>query len=104
MEAAVGAHLSQRRHMSGRRPDVGIAYHASHPLTIRHPSERIISIYEDATLRKGDAVMTRNGIRVFAGSMTWPYLEADFQTISEAQFLRPKTREVLGELDHQRHG
>jgi hypothetical protein len=50
---------------------------------------------KDSTLRDGDAVMTQNGIRVFAGSN-------DFVTLSETKGLSSAERTALAEIDAHR--
>lgn len=77
---------------------------------LRHPSPVVqvarsdgpapkITIYEDPTLRRGDAVMTTRGIRVFAGSRSWPYRDDDFVALADARRMDPEMRKVLAELD-----
>lgn len=58
-----------------------------------------VSIFEDRTLRRGDAVMMRGGVRVFAGSASWPYRPADFVSLDDARQLGRSTSEVLAQLD-----
>jgi hypothetical protein len=50
---------------------------------------------KDGTLRDGDAVMTKNGIRIFAGSN-------DFVTLSETKGLSSAERIALAEIDAHR--
>ena len=58
-----------------------------------------VSIYQDRTLRRGDAVMTAKGIRIFAGSSSWPYREDDFVAISAAGRMDKGYQKVLLDLD-----
>lgn len=58
-----------------------------------------VSIYQDKTLRRGDAVMTAKGIRIFAGSSSWPYREDDFVAISAAGRMDKSYQKVLLDLD-----
>lgn len=58
-----------------------------------------VSIYEDRTLKRGDAVMTADGIRIFAGSVSWPYTKADFIDLASAKNLNKDTTKVLAEVD-----
>ena len=58
-----------------------------------------VSIFEDRTLRRGDAVMMRDGVRVFAGSASWPYRPTDFVRLDDARQLGRNTSEVLAQLD-----
>ncbi|WP_129217147.1 hypothetical protein [Lichenibacterium ramalinae] len=85
---------------------------ASRPLTVRlhRPKPRIVyvdaptkpapvSIFEDRTLRRGDAVMTAKGVRIFAGSSSWPYSERDFVGLTDASQVSKDTSKVLAQLD-----
>lgn len=58
-----------------------------------------VSIYEDRTLRRGDAVMTAEGVRVFAGSSSWPYAAGDFVALNQAKNIDRDTSKVLAQLD-----
>ena len=90
-----------------RRPD----RRASRPLTVRLHRPKVahvaqtptkpvkVSIYEDTTLRRGDAVMTIKGMRIFAGSRSWPYSERDFVTVSDAGRLDKGLQKTLLALD-----
>ena len=62
-----------------------------------------VSIFEDRTLRRGDAVMTPKGVRVFAGSTSWPYAPTDFVSLSDAPLSRDTTK-VLATLDRVPRG
>ncbi len=89
-----------------------------HPLTVRlhKPAPRLVvtrdvptkpvkvSIFQDKTLRRGDAVMTSQGIRVFAGSSSWPYVPQDFVSLDDAGRLSQDTSKVLAELDRAPRG
>jgi hypothetical protein len=57
------------------------------PKLIAHadiPQKGPVSIYSDRTLRRGDSVMTAQGLRVFRGSSHFPYRAADFVSLAEA--------------------
>ena len=58
-----------------------------------------VSIFEDRTLRRGDAVMTANGIRIFAGSSSWPYTAGDFVPLASAKDVSKENVAVLASLD-----
>lgn len=91
--------------------------HASRPLVVRlhrNPKPVVtaqlppgktgpVSIFEDTTLRRGDAVMTPKGMRVFAGSTSWPYVAADFVSLPDAPLSRDTTK-VLANLDRVPRG
>ena len=59
----------------------------------------VVSIYEDRTLRRGDAVMTFAGLRVFAGSRTFPYRPEDFSSLRASRDIKGQLRRALIELD-----
>lgn len=66
-----------------------------------------ISIYEDPTLRSGDAVMTKDGMRVFAGgrfSPEHPFEAADFVAVSAAKTVGPNLKKTVIELNKLPHG
>lgn len=58
-----------------------------------------VSIYEDRTLRRGDAVMTADGVRIFAGSSSWPYTANDFVELKQAKNVDRDTSRILAQLD-----
>ena len=62
-----------------------------------------VSIFEDKTLQRGDAVMTAKGIRIFAGSNSWPYQPSDFVALSSARQMDQGMRKVLLDLDRMPH-
>ena len=59
----------------------------------------VVSIYDDRTLRRGDAVMTLTGLRVFAGSRTFPFRPEDFTTLTASRNIKGQLRRALFELD-----
>ncbi len=66
-----------------------------------------VSIYEDSTLRSGDAVMTKDGMKVFAGgrfSPDHPYEDADFIAVSAAKAVAPNLKKTVIELNKLPHG
>ena len=77
-------------------PRVGVAQVPVKPETV--------SIFEDRTLKRGDVVMTVDGIRVFAGSASWPYTKADFVGLAAARDLNKDTAKVLAEVDRLPRG
>jgi hypothetical protein len=75
--------------------------HASRPS--RSPKETLVAlkdvtIYNDKTLERGDAVMTQRGMRIFNGSSTWPYTDADFVALSATK-VAPEIRKQLSAMD-----
>ena len=66
-----------------------------------------MSIYEDPTLRRGAAVMTKDGMKVFAGghfSPEHPYEDADFIAVSAAKTVAPNLKKTVIELNKLPHG
>ena len=66
-----------------------------------------VSIFEDPTLRSGDAVMTKDGMRVFAGgrfSPDHPYAETDFVAVSASKSVAPGLRKTVLDLNKLPHG
>jgi hypothetical protein len=57
---------------------------------------------KDSTLRDGDAVMTQNGIRIFAASVSDGHRANEFATLAETNGLSPAQRTALAEIDAQR--
>ncbi len=65
-----------------------------------------VSIFEDRTLRDGDAVMTKDGMKVFAGgrfSADHPYEETDFIAVSESKAVGPNLKKTVIELNKLPH-
>ena len=66
-----------------------------------------VSIYEDPTLRSGDAVMTKNGMRVFAGGRftpEHPYADSDFIAVTDAKSVSPNVKKAITDLNKLPHG
>ena len=66
-----------------------------------------VSIYEDRTLRDGDAVMTKSGMKVFAGgrfSPDHPYGETDFVAVSASKSVAPSLKKTVIDLNKLPHG
>ncbi len=65
-----------------------------------------VSIYEDPTLRSGDAVMTKDGMKVFAGgrfSPEHPFEDADFIAVSASKTVAPNLKKTVIELNKLPH-
>ena len=65
-----------------------------------------VSIYEDPTLRNGDAVMTKDGMKVFAGgrfSAEHPYGDTDFIAVSASKDVGPNLKKTVIELNKLPH-
>lgn len=59
----------------------------------------IVSLYEDRTLRNGDAVMLADGIHVFRGDIAGLHRPRDFVRLQLAASLGWKLRQTLNDLD-----
>ena len=59
----------------------------------------IVSIYEDRTLRNGDAVMLADGIHIFRGEAAGPHRQRDFVRLPLVASLDWKLRQTLNDLD-----
>ncbi len=68
-------------------------------LTLDHKSA---ALQKDATLRDGDAVMTQQGIRVFAGASKGEHQTDEFATLAETKGLSPAEQAALAEIDAHR--
>ncbi len=63
-----------------------------------------VAILEDRTLRRGDAVMTAKGMRIFVGS-TWPHTSEDFVDLAKSGRELSKTEgKALADLDRRPGG
>ena len=64
-----------------------------------------VAIFEDRTLRRGDAVMTADGLRIFVGSNSWPHTSDDFVAIAKSgRDVSKTTEKVLAGLDRRPGG
>lgn len=57
------------------------------------------AIYQDFTLRRGDAVMTPHGMQVFHGGPHYPHTIGDFRPIAESRDVPERTRRLLAALE-----
>jgi hypothetical protein len=64
------------------------------------PVDRSDALMRDATLRRGDVIVTDEGVRVFAGRAACPHSVADFQTLAEARALPRQERTVLVAIEN----
>ena len=71
---------------------------------IVHEPYKPISIFEDKTLRRGDAVMTAQGIRIFQGGSSLPYRDADFVAVSDTDGLSKNISKALVAIDRLPRG
>ena len=64
-----------------------------------------VSILDDPTLRRGDAVMTAKGMRIFVGSTTGPHTNEDFVDLAKSgREVSKATGKVLADLDRRPGG
>ena len=63
------------------------------------PKPAVVSIYEDRTLRNGDAVMMVDGIHIFQGLGEWPYRPRNFVRLTLTASLGWHLRQTLDALD-----
>lgn len=84
------------------------------PVAFRHASARddtcscrpagasvgspLMSLLDDLTLRRGDAIMTAKGVRVFRGATRWPLRQRDFVRVGDTK-LSAGARAALATLD-----
>jgi hypothetical protein len=61
--------------------------------------QKTTDIMHDPTLRDGDAVMTKTGIKIFVGSRGGVHDEDDFVSLGEARHLKRSERIGLASLD-----
>lgn len=57
------------------------------------------AIYNDPTLRRGDAVMTAQGVEVFHGGGRYPYTRNDFRPLSQTRDVPNSMRRKLAALE-----
>lgn len=63
----------------------------------RHASP--VDLMDDDSLRRGDAVMTQDGIRIFVGPSGDHHQPEDFRAVTEIKNLSPRERRALMGLD-----
>ena len=66
-----------------------------------HPPQggRIKSLLHDFTLRRGDAVMTQAGFKVFHGASRFPYHRNDFVKLEQSRDIRKGDRVTFREIE-----
>jgi hypothetical protein len=62
---------------------------------------RTLSLLRDMTLRRGDAVMTAKGFRVFHGGARFPYRKTDFLALSKSRDVRQADRSTFSALERE---
>lgn len=98
-------HAMTARVSTARALTVRLRQTRSHLAVAQSPTKPgKVSIYADRTLRRGDAVMTADGVRIFAGSSSWPYTAGDFVVLKDAKNVDHDTSKVLALLDKAPRG
>ena len=66
-----------------------------------HPKEgnRISSLLHDYTLRRGDAVMTKTGFKVFHGGVHFPFRQADFVVLAKSRDVQDGQRATFHAIE-----
>jgi hypothetical protein len=102
-----GANPSFRRHADRRfhrhehkltaRRKLTVADETDHRVGPQAP----VDLMDDDSLRRGDAVMTASGIRIFTGDSGTPHELRDFRKLSEIKGFSKRERKALAALDAQ---
>jgi hypothetical protein len=82
-------------HKPAARHKLALADKPDHPVRPLAPAD----IMDDPSLKRGDAVMTPAGIRIFVGYSGVPHHPEDFRKISEVKKLSQRERSALAALD-----
>ena len=64
-------------------------------------ASRTLSVLRDLTLRRGDAVMTARGFRVFHGAARFPYRRTDFLALSRSRDVAKANRPTFSALEKE---
>jgi hypothetical protein len=97
--------LSARRNRAYAALPVALRFSSKREKTCscRAPNQShlsLVSLRRDFTLRKGDAIMTAKGIRVFKGARRWPYNNKDFATLRRSsRMFNRSDRAMLNKLE-----
>lgn len=112
-EAPRQGSASSPRHGTGEQTKSGRAESASKPRSARNGDEstrkvrarfcggretdaaQTDALLHDATLRSGDSVVTKDGVRVFVGGSACPHEPSDFVALSAARHLTTTQRATL---------
>ncbi len=84
-----------RAHNFAARRKLVVADRRDHPVGPQAPTD----LMDDASLHRGDAVMTQAGIRIFVGYSGSHHEPEDFRKISEIKKLSQRERSALAALD-----
>lgn len=89
-----GLHFHRYGHTESR-PVLRPAHLTDHPARPQKP----VDLMKDETLRRGDAVMTSAGVRIFVGYSADRHSPGDFRKPSEVRGLSKAERKALSALD-----
>lgn len=64
----------------------------------------LMSMLRDTTLRRGDAVMTPDGLRVYHGSDVFPHKRSDFVALARSPDVPQSQRAAFGDLERASRG
>lgn len=92
--------FSRHEHKLMPRRKAILADKSDHPARPQGPTD----LMQDDSLRKGDAVMTPTGIRIFAGHSGDRHEPEDFRKLSEIKGIPKRERSALAALDAQGSG
>lgn len=97
LRIALGRHRTRQARAARR---VRLARAAAPLLVLPRPARpALVSIFEDRTLRDGDAVMLADGIHLFRGGRSWPHRAGDFVRLRSVATLGWTLRQTLADLD-----
>ena len=65
--------------------------------------QKTTGLMEDKTLRRGDAVMMKDGLHVYAGSASSTHDDEDFVALDDARHISDKARLELASMDSTRN-
>jgi hypothetical protein len=106
-------HDSSRHHLRPAKRHAAKARHSATPVALLHPKweekdhcckvagapRPAPVLLEDDSLREGDAVMTRSGLKVFTGEAGSHHRMEDFAALSETKNISKRVRKILLEID-----
>ncbi|MGH6810990.1 MAG: hypothetical protein ACREDM_01140 [Methylocella sp.] len=95
-----GRGFRRHEHKLTARRKLNVADETDHPVGPLAPTD----IMDDESLRRGDAVMTPTGIRIFIGSSGDHHEPEDFRKPSEIKGLPKRERKAFAALDAQGSG
>ena len=104
---APGIEPAERRVRRGQDRSLTVKLRPARPTIVaaQGPSKPpVVAILADATLQRGDAVMTAHGVRIFVGSASGTHTPADFVSLDDARHLSRDAASVFAALDRLPRG